>query len=436
METYKTFTIYLSTLFCILALSPLIVSAEPASLQKMIDEAEDGDVITIPAGTYTEAITIDKAITLVGDEDVLFQVEGSEPAITIAANEVTLKNLHLYYRNMEKDKAAIFVTSDKNKIENVTIDTDSYGIQLIDAHHNTIQKVTITGEAHVPIPQRNHGIDLFEADHNEITEANISHVEDGIYVESSKENIIHHNHASHLRYGYHLMFTRRTEIFANESYENISGMMIMGTKGTKAYHNILKYNQKNVQSLGLLLYDVSDAIIKENDIAHNRVGIFVEEAHENEITENNVQNNFVGLQFKNAEHNVIYHNAFLANAVQGQAEGSSDNETNRNYWSNHRGLDLSGDGFSDLIYTIDPFYLHITNEYPPYRLLFQSPGMIFLEKMLHTPVEQQLKDVQPLLDNPLEEEDSTEASSKGLFLSSIFLLLISGTIIFMGVTKR
>ncbi|HLS22349.1 MAG TPA: NosD domain-containing protein [Pseudogracilibacillus sp.] len=414
---------------------PNLISANSQSLQSIIDQASDGEVIEIPRGTYDESITIDKAITLVGDEDVILQVEENEPAITILTDHVTIKDLTILYHDNMKEQAALYVNGDNNELENLTIQTNSYGIQLKDAHHNNITQVTITGEKNVPIRERKHGIDLFQADHNTISHAKISYVEDGIYIESSKYNVIHNNKATHSRYGYHLMFTRETQLYENESYENISGMMIMGTKGTSAYHNNLKYNQKNVQSLGLLLFDVHEAIIEKNNIAHNRVGIFVEDAHNNEIRHNNVRNNFVGLQFKRAESNSIHHNAFLANVVQGQAEESAHNNTNNNYWSDHDGLDLTGDGYSSLTYTIDPFYLHLTDEFPPYRLLFQSPGMIFLEKMLQTPAEQQLTDVQPLLENPLTDYDLTEDRTSILFVVSSVLLLISGTIMYMGVKQ-
>src|SRR5690606_17348191 len=147
-------------------------------------------------------------------------------------------------------------------------------------------------------------------------------------------------------------------------------------------NNLMKYNQRNVQSLGLLLFDVKNATITENEIAHNRIGILIEDALDNDLSFNKIQNNYIGVQFKRAENNTIVNNAFFAYVDQGQAEYSTNKDTNRNYWGDHVGLDMTGDKVSDLTYEIDPFYLHLTDEYPPYRLLFDSPGMIFLETLL------------------------------------------------------
>jgi nitrous oxidase accessory protein NosD len=57
-----------------LAINPLRVRAEPrittsvcaGSLQACLDAASDGDTVIIPAGTYTESLTLNKAITLTG----------------------------------------------------------------------------------------------------------------------------------------------------------------------------------------------------------------------------------------------------------------------------------------------------------------------------------------------------------------------------------
>lgn len=425
----------LFTLIMLFFIIPSTTSAQELSLQRLIDDALVGETITIPAGVYDEPIVIHKQVQLVGSADVLFDVTSDEPAITIDAHKVTLEQIAIQYRSDKPEQAAILVQSDDNTLAQIHIDSENRGILLDNAHDNLLTDITVRGNEQVPIPMRQRGIDLWKSNKNTITNTDISFVEDGIYIESSFDNIIHDNRATHSRYGYHLMFTKETELFANESYENISGMMIMGTSGTQVYDNTLQHNQKNVQSLGLLLFDVTDALVENNDIGHNRLGIFVEDASENEITSNHVHNNFIGLQFKRAEMNTIHHNAFSANVVQGLAEESMDNNTNNNYWSDHSGLDLTGNNTSDLVYKVDPFYLHLTNKYPPYRLLFQAPGFLFLEKMMHTPVEQQLIDEAPLLVSPFKTDDTSINQHYTLLIISTILLMMSLFIIHLGVKQ-
>jgi len=423
------------TFSILLLMMPHLGEANTKTIQERIDEAEEGEAILIPSGTYEEALFIDKQVTISGEGEVLFKVKHNKPAITIAADDVSLENLSIQYDSDEADQAAIYISGNHNHLESIDIKTSKKAVLLDEAHYNVLSKLTVQGDASLAIKERQRGIDLWKANYNTINHTQISDTEDAIYVESGSDNVLHDNSAANSRYGYHLMFTKNSELYANESYENISGMMIMGTNGTKVYENNLFDNQKNVQSLGLLLFDVRHALIENNEIRRNRIGIFVENAADNEIRNNDVANNFVGLQFKQAEDNLIHHNAFTANVVQGQAEASMDNLTNHNFWSNHTGLDITGDGFSDLTYKVDPFYLHVTNKYPAFRLLFQAPGFNFLEKMMHTPIEQQLVDDAPLMENPLLPTDEPADKSKTILLISSLLFVFSLSIIYMGVKQ-
>jgi len=58
-------------------------------LQSLIDAAEPGSVVTLPAGVYTEPITIDKPLILKGEsvENCVFQVTSNEPAIFVKAGQ-------------------------------------------------------------------------------------------------------------------------------------------------------------------------------------------------------------------------------------------------------------------------------------------------------------------------------------------------------------
>jgi nitrous oxidase accessory protein NosD len=71
-------------------------------LQTAIDNASSGDTLVIPAGTYTQPITIDKKITLDGPGAIL-KVQSQQPAIQIdTAKPVVLRNLEIQYRTETK----------------------------------------------------------------------------------------------------------------------------------------------------------------------------------------------------------------------------------------------------------------------------------------------------------------------------------------------
>lgn len=416
--------------------SPFFTNAEAQTIQQLIDEAEPGETILLDEGEYDEPIIINKPIHLLGDENVTLTHSGSQPIITIQADHVEVENIDLQYTNNESESPAILINSDHNSFNQIKIDTNSYGFQFDQANKNTLSHVSITGNERKSIKNRKPGIDLWESHNNEIYDTQIKYVQDGIYIEKSNANKIHRNRISHSRYGTHLMFTKNTELSENESFENVSGLYIMGAEGTVAKQNTLRDNQENIQSLGLYVFDTTDATITENTIVNNRIGIFIESASDNRLDVNKVQENYIGMQFKGAESNEIVNNSFVSNVVQGQATESFDNHTNQNYWGDHLGLDITGDQTSDLAYKVDPFFLNVTSEYPPFQLLFQSPGMIFLEQLISTPADQQFVDESPLMENPLADSDNQPVNPWTLFLFCMSLLIISLFIIYLGVRKN
>lgn len=413
---------------------PHPAKSQEQSIQEQIDASKSGETIRLKEGGYEGTITIDKPIHLVGSKGTTLIQKGSNPALTIKSHHVEIENLHIQHEDDNKEAPAILINGHHNSLQQIKIDTNSYGIQLDEANDNILSHISITGDKANLMKNRQNGIDIWKSHNNEIHHATISNVQDGIYIEKSNANKVHHNTAFESRYGYHLMFTKNTMLEKNNSYENISGMMVMGADGTVVKDNILTNNRENIQSLGLLVFDTTNAAVTENHIANNRIGIFIEDASDNELTFNNVKGNYIGMQFKGAENNNIANNAFVANAVQGQAKESANNHTNYNYWGDHFGLDITGDNRSDLTYKVDPFFLNITNEFPPFQLLFQSPGMVFLEQLIHTPVEEKLVDQSPLMENPLTTiSESSYQNQFAIFLLCMSIFILSMIMIYLGV---
>lgn len=412
---------------------PVHAKAQEQSIQEQINASQSGQTIQINEGEYEESIVIDKPIRLVGLKDVTLSSKDSSPVITIHSNHVIIENLNIKHEDHSHKTPAILIKSNHNSLQQINIKTNSYGIHLDEANDNILSYVNVTGDKEKLIKDRQHGINIWKSQNNKIDHSTMSYVQDGIYIEKSHGTKLYNNTAYQSRYGYHLMFTKNTVLEQNDSYENISGMMVMGADGTVVRDNTLTNNQENIQSLGLLVFDTINATITENNIVNNRIGIFIENASNNELAFNNVQGNYIGMQFKSAENNDIIHNSFIANVVQGQARESSKNHTNNNYWGDHFGLDITGDKISDLTYKVDPFFLNITNAYPPFQLLFQSPGMVFLEQLIHTPIEQQLVDQSPLMENPLTISGNLYQNQFIILLICLSIFILSIVIIYLGV---
>src|SRR5690625_1202096 len=215
----------------LLILSPVYGNAEASSIQQQIEEARPGETIELSEGEYEESFVINKPVHLVGTEDVTLIQKGSSPGITIQSNDVVIENMNINYLNDDNDSPAILINGDHNSLNNLHINTNSYGIQLDGANYNTISDVSIKGDKDKSLTDREHGIDLWESHYNEIYDTRLQYVNDGIYIERSNENKVSRNIISHSRYGSHLMFTKNVVLEENESFENVSGMYIMGSEG-------------------------------------------------------------------------------------------------------------------------------------------------------------------------------------------------------------
>ncbi|WP_158591780.1 right-handed parallel beta-helix repeat-containing protein [Oceanobacillus halophilus] len=361
--------------------------------------------------------------------------DGKSSIITISSNNVSITNLSIRDEKKQSD-ATVSIVGDNNYLGDISIETQGIGIKLLEAHDNTLENITITGDKNLSLGQRGNGIDLWGSHGNNIQSTTISHVKDGIYIESSKDNVVASNEITHSRYGYHLMFTEQTNLQGNISTDNASGMMIMGTKKTTADGNILKNNQKSARAQGILLFDVTEALIINNEMTENKIGIYMEQSSENEIKKNEMIRNYIGIQVKEASNNQIYHNSIMANVVQGQADQSANNDTHSNYWGNHVGLDTNGDGKSNTRYIVDPYFLSLTEDFPVFQLFFQTPGMEFLKLLLQTPSENWFIDESPLMDNPVVSDHVQTEKSNFVWMVSLSLVIISTGIFYTGVRKR
>ncbi|MBS1245365.1 MAG: Pectinesterase [Chloroflexi bacterium] len=66
------------------------------TIQAAIDAAHDGDVVSIPSGTYTESLTVNKTLTLTGvsSATTIIQAVTGQRVITVTAGyDLRLENL-------------------------------------------------------------------------------------------------------------------------------------------------------------------------------------------------------------------------------------------------------------------------------------------------------------------------------------------------------
>lgn len=408
------------------------------SIQQLIQQAMPGDTIMIPPGDYSGSLVIDKPISLKASSgSVRIQNNSDQPAILIQSDHTMLSGIDIT-DTATKDTAAVVINSNHNTIEYLSVHTNSSGFHLREANQNVIHHTQITwNDSATMTSDKGNGIDLLQSNQNVLSDNTISNVHDGIYLESSDEIRIERNQVDHSRYGIHCMYTQGTSLLNNTGSYNVTGAMVMGAVSSLVEDNTFYKQSDNVNSQGLLLYDVQTSQIRQNRIEDNRVGIYVEESQKNQFTDNLVNQNYVGLQMLTSEQNQWMNNQFFGNVIQSEATESKNNELRGNYWDGFVGIDLDGNGKSDISYAMNPFFQKLTAAIPAYQLFFQSPGMMFLENMLTSESSSWTSDSEPLLHPPFVAQDRSAASAQSTLWLSVFLMgLALFSILYLGVKRK
>ncbi|WP_211750339.1 NosD domain-containing protein [Paenibacillus sp. Marseille-Q4541] len=413
-------------------------SATP--LQPLIDEASEGSVLFLPEGDYAGPIIVDKKITIVGKGKVNVINTKNKPAIEISANNAALKNLSISHTYQGRE-AGVLVKADYVILKGLTIHTEGYGIMLRDAHYNLIQNNIIRGAQVESLENVNkgNGIDLYQSNHNEIQNNQISYVMDAIYIENSQYANVESNQIGKVRYAIHCMYVNRSSVLNNVGENNVTGAMVMGVKNSTISGNTFRKQDGNVNAQGMLLFDVQDSLIENNTLEGNRVGIYIQNSSNNQINKNAVNKNFVGIQSLSSKDNVIEFNDFISNVIEAVAMESMNNKMQYNYWDSFQGIDVEGDGHSDVSYHINPFYQNLVQRNSSYQLFFQSPGLSFLSDMFTQDKNTWSRDESPSMhinNQAFIKTSESNAKSGFVFITGI-LLFVSAiyTILYLGVRR-
>lgn len=411
-------------------------------LQPMIDRSAPGEVIVFASGRYSGPVTIDKNITIQGDPTVIVVNEETTSTITIQSDGVKLSGFTIEH-NANEQTAAIQVEGKNSEITDLHIQTQGYGMIIRNSSHATIQRnnVTWVGSDSATSSQKGNGIDLYNS-HDSYIEANeITGMRDGIYLENSRKSIVQNNRLLHTRYGIHCMYIDGSSVMDNTGEENMTGAMIMGVKNTVISGNSFRKQSTNVHSQGILLYDVHQSSVHNNVVEGNRVGMNIAESSGNEIRGNAVLRNFVGIQLVLAEANEFTRNRMVSNVIEASALDSPNNVLMENYWDSFQGLDLNGDGISEVSYAINPFYEQLVSRNSAYQLFFQSPGMVFLSELFTEGREQWTTDKSPRMSMDTESDlnmsvESAAGSNVVWILGLVLLGMATFIIIYMGVLRK
>lgn len=418
-----------ATLFALVGFASL---SSAATLQDRIDASAPNETLVIEAGVHHEALTIDKALQLIGEPGA--EIRGLEVGnvITITAENVTVRGLKITGSGLRlsDDNAAIFVTGNRATIENNVIEDSLHGVYLKKVREARVIQNRIRGktsllttrksveqtltagigelcEVAINENERGNGIHQWSCEGNLISGNEISDTRDGIYFSFTNHSLVENNNVHNVRYGLHYMYSD-DNVFENNLFsQNAAGAAVMFSKDIVIRNNRFEDNRGS-RAYGILFQSDERVRLENNTIRNNAVGLSFQQAIDFVVRGNDVSGNYIGVRFYgNSDGNSFTENRFTQNLHPVDTNGpGTDNRWAvngvGNFWSGTEVFDLNGDGISDFPHReLDLFGL-LRRDFPTIALLSGSPAvelLRFANERAALPKLETIEDPAPLTKN-------------------------------------
>ncbi len=349
-------------------------------LQLFIDLTPPGGVLNLPAGSYAGPAVIRQPITIDGHGEATVDGEGSGTVLTVQADGVTVRGLHLTNSGNSHDQvdAALLLTGQDALVEDNRIDNVLFGIHIRQSDGNVVRNNRIESRQEEP-SLRGEGIRIWYSRKNLLQGNHISRVRDVVFANAPDNRFIG-NTIEDSRIGMELIFSPDNEIARNTLLRNISGIVLVYSNGVIIRENHL-LNMPDITSSALAVKESSQVRLESNDIVRCAVGLTANSPTDPGniiyLRNNHFAYNDVAMYFYGEKGGHIVHgNRFTGNITTiavSAASSALDNDWRGNYWDNYRGFDRNGDGIGDTPHNIFLYSDRLWMDRPMARFFRASP---------------------------------------------------------------
>lgn len=379
------------------AAEELTLAAQERDIQAVLDRLPPGATLRIPAGRHIVHLHIRKPVTLTGDAGAILDGEGHGDVIRISAPDVTIRGLTIVNsgRNLTHMNAGIFVErgAERVTIRDNRLDNNAFGIWLDACKGPRVIGNKVHGIPEIRSQDRGNGIHLYSVTEAEIRGNEVWETRDGIYIDTSQNNVLADNLLHDLRYGVHYMYSYSNKVIGNRTYNTRTGYALMQSK----YLTVLDNESDRDSNYGMLMNYITYSTIAGNRVHDVQEGtgyvtggdgvtgaegkaIFIYNSQFNEIRDNLFADSDIGIHLTaGSEDNTVFGNSFLRNRVQVKYVATRDqdwsHEGRGNFWSDYLGWDLDADGIGDKQYEPNDAVDHLLWKYPIARILMSSPAI-------------------------------------------------------------
>ena len=329
---------------------PLPPSQSSAAIQSLIDAANAGAIVNVPAGYYVGNVVINKALMLLGAGSGATIIDGNatvQNVVIVSANNVRVSGFTV--QNSGPKGVGIFACgTSQNRYQNIQVSNN-----VIKNCYNNLEIDYCS---------------IVNASGNTITAncGSYGAMFNNSYLVSFTSNLVTGCRIQGVVYYYCDSGKVANNLIVNNTEASLiftTGMVISTSNSIMVYNNAFSGNAAD----GLALVNTrSGNKIYHNTIDGNLAGLSISGSGY-EIYENTIQSNNVGIQYFSSG-NPVYHNNIITNNFQTkQLDGTVvytwDNgyPSGGNYWSDYNGSDSNGDEIGDIPYVINA---NNTDRYP------------------------------------------------------------------------
>jgi nitrous oxidase accessory protein len=351
------------------------------SLQAAIEAAQPGDVLRLLPGEHAGPIVVDRGISLVGAEGAVLLGPGKGSVITLTAPGVRVEGLTIRGSGTDLPAMDSGVLATRKApeavIRNNRFEGNLFGVYLHGAGGSLVEGNVIIGRRDLRLSEAGNGVSIWNAPGARIVGNDMRFGRDGIFVNTSRDVLFQNNRFTDLRFAIHYMYTLNSRVIGNRSERNHVGWAIMFSDGLEIRDNVSIGDRDH----GLMLNSANESEITGNVVRDGgEKCVFIYNANKNIIAGNRFQGCPIGIHFTaGSERNRVTGNAFIGNRTQVKYVGTRHMEWSAegrgNYWSDHPGFDLDGDGIADAAYRPNDLMDEILWTLPQAKVLLNSPAV-------------------------------------------------------------
>jgi len=356
----------------------ITVPDDYATISLAVSASSEGDTILVKEGTYVESVTVDKTLTIKGENKETTVVDGNNigPAFLIKGDNVKITGFKI--RNVANPPP---VSDSRGRLP---------GVHLLDAHGCVISENVVAGCGK--------GVWIYGGSGNTVSNNAFSSNNYGILIERSGDNFVSGNNASNGWGGIWLFSSGGNKLRDNNMLNNTRTFGISGEELSQFVNDIDLSNMVNDKKVyyllnkesltidpvsfpdlgALILVNCKDVTVQNLDMQNNHVGVHMVGAVNSTITYNAVGSNTVGIWLQFSRDCVISRNNVTQNTDCGvRVDGSN------NILVLENDVEQNGDD-SQLITMVNSNNSTITGNTLENRLYYSLPCGIYLESSNYT----------------------------------------------------